>query len=107
MGHNAVTLTDQNFQEITNTDQPILVDFWAEWCGPCKAIGPVVEELAGEMKGKAVVAKLDVDNNPEISSKFGIRSIPTLIVLKKGEVVAKQVGLVPKSTLQQMLEQHV
>ncbi|ABG57387.1 thioredoxin [Cytophaga hutchinsonii] len=100
----AVEITDANFEEIINTDQPVLVDFWAEWCGPCKMIGPVVEELAGDYAGKAVIAKLNVDENPVVSAKFGIRSIPTLLVLKKGEIVDKQVGVVPKSVLAQKID---
>src|SRR3954468_11995948 len=100
----AVEITDANFEEIINTDQPVLVDFWAEWCGPCKMIGPVVEELAGDYAGKAVIAKLNVDENPIVSAKFGIRSIPTLLELKKGEIVDKQVGVVPKSVLAQKID---
>ncbi|WP_299251955.1 thioredoxin [uncultured Cytophaga sp.] len=100
----AVEITDANFEEIINTDQPVLVDFWAEWCGPCKMIGPVVEELAGDYAGKAVIAKLNVDENPIVSAKFGIRSIPTLLILKKGEIVDKQVGVVPKSVLAQKID---
>ena len=100
----AIEITDSNFNEIVNTDKPVLVDFWAEWCGPCKMIGPVVEELAGDYEGKAVVGKLDVDSNPEISAKFGIRSIPTLLVFKNGQVVDKQVGAVSKNVLAQKLD---
>jgi thioredoxin 1 len=100
----AIEITDANFNEITNTDKPVLVDFWAEWCGPCKMIAPVVEELAGDYDGKAVVGKLDVDSNPEISAKFGIRSIPTLLVFKNGEIVDKQVGAVSKNVLAQKLD---
>ncbi|WP_370090460.1 thioredoxin [Ekhidna sp.] len=99
----AVEITDSNFEEIINSDQPVLVDFWAEWCGPCKMIGPVVEELAGDFEGKAVVGKVDVDANPEVSAKFGIRSIPTLLVFKNGEVVDKQIGAVPKNVLSDKL----
>lgn len=95
----AVEITDANFDEIIKTDQPVLVDFWAEWCGPCKMIGPVVEELAGDFEGKAVIGKINVDDNPGISARFGIRSIPTLLVFKNGEIVDKQVGAVPKSAL--------
>ena len=100
----AVEITDANFEEILGTDKPVLVDFWAEWCGPCKMIGPVVEELAGEYDGKAIVGKVDVDSNPALSAKFGVRSIPTLLVFKGGEVVDKQVGAVPKGVLSQKLD---
>lgn len=102
-----VEITDSNFNEIINSDQPVLVDFWAEWCGPCKMIGPVVEELASDYDGKAVIGKVDVDANPEVSAKFGIRSIPTLLVFKNGEIVDKQVGAVPKSVLSQKLDAQV
>ncbi len=100
----AIEITDANFDEIIATDKPVLVDFWAEWCGPCKMIGPVVEELAGDYDGKAVIGKLDVDSNPGISAKFGIRSIPTLLVFKNGEIVDKQVGAVNKSVLAKKLD---
>ncbi|HVD98005.1 MAG TPA: thioredoxin [Cytophagaceae bacterium] len=103
----AIEITDANFDEITKTDKPVLVDFWAEWCGPCKMIGPVVEELAGEYEGKVVIGKLDVDSNPEISAKFGIRSIPTLLVIKNGQVVDKQVGAVAKAVLAQKLDAQI
>jgi|SRR4051812_20499321 len=95
----AIEITDANFDEIIKTGQPVLVDFWAEWCGPCKMIGPVVEELAGDFEGKAVIGKINVDDNPGISARFGIRSIPTLLVFKNGEIVDKQIGAVPKTAL--------
>ncbi|MCB0489733.1 MAG: thioredoxin [Cyclobacteriaceae bacterium] len=100
-------LNDSNFEETIKGDKPVLVDFWAEWCGPCKMIGPVVEELAGDYEGKAVVAKLNVDENPEVAGKYGIRSIPTLLVFKGGQIVDKQVGAVPKSVLAQKLAAQV
>jgi thioredoxin 1 len=100
-------LTDANFEETIQSDKPVLVDFWAEWCGPCKMIGPAVEELANDYEGKAVVAKLNVDENPQTTARFGVRSIPTLLVFKKGQIVDKQVGAVPKSILAQKLEAQV
>jgi thioredoxin 1 len=103
----ALELNDSNFDQTINSDKPVLVDFWAEWCGPCKMIGPVVEELAGEYEGKAVVAKLNVDENPQVTARFGVRSIPTLLVFKNGQVVDKQVGAVPKSVLSQKLQAQV
>ena len=103
----AIVATDANFQELINSDKPVLVDFWAEWCGPCKMIGPIVEELAGEMEGQAVIAKMDVDANSNIPAQFGIRSIPTLMVFKNGEMVDKQVGLVPKHVLAQKITAHL
>jgi thioredoxin 1 len=103
----AIELTDSNFEQIINSDKPVLVDFWAEWCGPCKMIGPVVEELAGDYAGRAVIAKLNVDENPQMTAKFGVRSIPTLLVFKNGQIVDKQIGAVPKSVLAQKLEAQV
>jgi thioredoxin 1 len=102
-----IVLNDANFDATINSDKPVLVDFWAEWCGPCKMIGPVVEELAGDYEGKAVIGKLNVDENPNVTARFGIRSIPTLLVFKGGQIVDKQVGAVPKSVLAQKLEAQV
>ena len=103
----AIEITDANFEQIIASDKPVLIDFWAEWCGPCKMIGPLVEELAAEYEGKAVIGKVDVDSNPAVSAKFSIRSIPTLLVFKGGEVVDKQIGAVSKSVLSQKLDAQV
>ncbi len=100
----AIEITDANFEEIIKSEQLILVDFWAEWCGPCKMIGPVVEELAGEYEGKAIIGKVDVDSNPSVAQAFGIRSIPTLLFFKGGQIVDKQVGAVPKAVLSKKLD---
>ena len=100
-------ITDANFDEVIATDKPVLVDFWAEWCGPCKMIGPLVEEIAAEYDGKAVIGKVNVDNNPNSSAKYGIRSIPTLLFFKNGEVVDKQIGAASKSTLVKKLDEHM
>lgn len=101
----ALEFTDSNFEEAAlKSDKPVLVDFWAEWCGPCRMVGPIVEEVANEYGDKAVVGKLNVDNNPNVAQKYGIRSIPTILFIKNGEVVDRQVGAVPKATLVKKLE---
>lgn len=101
----ALEFTDSNFQELAlSSDKPVIVDFWAEWCGPCKMVGPIVEQIAEEFEGKAIVGKLNVDTNPETAGKYGIRSIPTILFLKNGEIVDKQVGAVPKDALVKKLE---
>ena len=100
-----ITLTDDNFDsEVINSELPVLVDFWAEWCGPCKMIAPSVEELAAEFEGRAKIGKLDVDNNQVTAGKYGIRSIPSLLIFKGGEVAEQIVGAVPKDQLQSKLE---
>ncbi len=103
-----ITLTDDNFDaEVLQSDLPVLVDFWAEWCGPCKMIAPSVEELAGDFEGKAKIGKLDVDNNQLTAGKYGIRSIPSLLIFKGGQVVEQIVGAVPKAQLQSKLEANL
>jgi len=101
---NLCHVTDGDFeQEILKSEVPVLVDFWAAWCGPCRTVGPVVEELADEYAGKVKVAKLDVDANKQTPTKYGVRGIPTLMLFKSGEVVDQIVGAVPKSRIQELL----
>jgi len=101
----ALEATDGNFEELVlNSEKPVIVDFWAEWCGPCRMVGPIVEEVGVDYEGKAVVAKVDVDSNPGITAKYGIRNIPTILFFKNGDVADKQVGAVPKSTIVNKLE---
>jgi len=104
----ALEFSDSNFdEEVLNSDTPLLVDFWAEWCGPCRMIGPIVEELSTEYQGKVKIGKMNVDNNPNIPMKYGIRSIPTLLVFKGGELVDKIVGAVPKTNIVSKLENQL
>jgi len=100
----ALEITDATFENILESDKLVVIDFWAEWCGPCRVVGPVVDELAVEYADKAVIGKVDVDNNDEITTKFGIRNIPTILFIKNGEVVDKQVGAAQKSLLVEKMD---
>jgi thioredoxin len=103
-----VEVTDANFdEEVLKSDIPVLVDYWAVWCAPCRLIAPLVEEIAEEKEGVVKVAKMDVDSNPGVATKFGIRSIPTLMIFKNGEVVDQLIGAVPKSMIEEKLQKHV
>ena len=104
----AVQITDANFESLVkSSDKPVLIDFWAVWCGPCKMVAPVIEELAQSYEGKAIVGKLDVDNNPVVASTLGIRSIPTMLFFKNGELVDRHVGYAPKNVLAEKLDKLV
>lgn len=100
----ALEITDATFEEVVlKSDKPVLVDFWAVWCGPCKMLAPVVSELSDDFEGKAIVGKVDVDANQEFASKYGIRNIPTVLIFKDGEVIGRQVGVAPKKTYEDLI----
>jgi thioredoxin 1 len=101
----AIEITDANFEElVVKSDKPVMIDFWAVWCGPCRMIAPIVEEMSGEYEGKAVIGKVDVDSNPNVAMKYGIRNIPTVLFVKNGEVADKQVGAAPKQVFTTKLD---
>ena len=104
----ALEFTDDNFEELViKADKPVLVDFWAEWCGPCRMVGPLVDEISKEYEGNALVGKVNVDENPNIASKYGIRSIPTILFMKNGEIADKSVGAVAKAQLSSKLDELI
>ena len=108
MAGSAMAVTDSTFQsEVLSSSEPVLVDFWATWCGPCRMVSPIVEEIAGEQIGKLKVAKVDVDVNPQTAQQFGVMSIPTLIVFKGGQPVERLVGYMPKAKLMQAITPHL
>ena len=101
----AIEITDANFEEIVlKSTQPVLVDFWAAWCGPCRMVGPIIEQVSADFDGRAAVGKLDVDTNQEFAAKYGVRNIPTVLVFKDGEIVDRKVGVSPKTAYAETLE---
>ncbi len=108
MGENTLTISDDNFEaEVLSSEVPVLVDFWATWCGPCKAIAPMIDELAAEYSGQLKVGKVNVDENPKTPGKYGVRGIPTLILFKDGEIVEQITGAVPKSQIEELVKKAI
>jgi thioredoxin 1 len=100
-------ITDTNFTEMANAGKPLFIDFWAPWCGPCRIIGPLVEELAPNYEGRAIIGKMNVDDNPQVPQRYGVTSIPTLIIFKDGKIADRAVGAMPKGALQQFIERNL
>ena len=104
----AIEITDANFEEtVLKSDKPVIVDFWAAWCGPCRMVGPIIDEISQDYEGKAVVGKLDVDLNQEFAAKYGVRNIPTVLLFDKGEIVGRQVGVAPKKAYSDALDKVI
>lgn len=104
----AIEVTDATFEEVVlQSDKPVVVDFWAAWCGPCRMVAPIMDQLTSEFEGKAVITKVDVDANQEFAAKYGVRNIPTVLVFKNGEIVEKQVGVAPKATYAEKINAHL
>lgn len=103
----SLAITNSNFQELTNEGKLVVADFWAEWCGPCKMLGPIIDELSTEFEGRVTIGKVNVEDEQDLAVQFGVRNIPTVLFIKNGEVVDKQVGAVPKAALQEIINKHL